>query len=263
MRALVLRAAGTNCDGETMRALELAGARPELHHLYRVAEDPSLLDRARIAVIPGGFSYGDYVAAGRILALELSHRLGGGLARFAARGGLVLGICNGFQVLVETGLLEDPDLPRASRGIALEANASGRFECRWTLLENQRCRSPWIQPGLRWPAPVAHGEGRFSVRDRAVLERLQRGGQVALRYVGASGGAASYPDCPNGSVDSIAGICDPTGRVLGLMPHPERNVAPEQHPAWTRSSGRTEGEGLDFFRRLVACAREVELSHVS
>jgi phosphoribosylformylglycinamidine synthase subunit PurQ / glutaminase len=267
--ALVLRTAGTNCDRETMQALEWAGARPALVHVQRLFEEPARLDGASILVIPGGFSYGDDVAAGRILGYQLREQLAQPLAVFVARGGLVLGVCNGFQVLVDTGLLEEPASAGAApqRQLALASNASNRFECRWITLRSERSACPWLVPGEIWPAPVAHGEGRFLARDPGALERLRERGQIALRYVrpmghdrghdGADGGTADgYPANPNGSVEDIAGICDRTGRVLGLMPHPERNLTPWHHPQWTRMPPRAEGEGLRFYRRMVALAEQ-------
>jgi len=258
-RALVLRSAGTNCDGETVRALELAGAATTLLHLNQLARDPAPLFEQQLLVIPGGFSYGDYVAAGRIFGLELRTRLFEPLQRFVAEGGFVLGVCNGFQILVELGLFL-PDAP--TRTIALTDNASNRFECRWVTLRSESCAASHLVPGELLPVPVAHGEGRFTVRDPDVLSELFARGQIALTYVdpsrpGAAGAGAApvpYPLNPNGSIANIAGICDPTGRVLGLMPHPERNLAPWNHPRWTRLGPRQEGEGVAFYRRLVEAA---------
>ena len=140
--------------------------------------------------------------------------------------------------------------------MCIRDSQSARFECRWTTLRQEECACPWIEPGLTFPVPVAHAEGRFVVRDDATLERLRANGQIALRYVASDGSAATYPDNPNGSIDDIAGLCDPTGRVLGLMPHPERNLFSHQHPRWTRLGHREEGEGLAFFRRMVKVARD-------
>ena len=252
--ALVLRTAGTNCDRETVQALELAGARTELLHLNALSAQPAQLAAAQILVIPGGFSYGDYVAAGRILGHELRHRLGEEIASFVERGGFVLGICNGFQVLVELGLIEGPRVEPSKRRMALTANDSNRFESRWVHLRNERSACEWLEQGAVWPVPVAHGEGRVALRQEGDLEALTESGQLALRYVTADGGEAGYPDCPNGSVGQIAGLCDPSGRVLGLMPHPERNITPFHHPYWTRLPERSEGEGLALFRGLVGAA---------
>lgn len=261
VRALVLRTAGTNCDGETVRALELAGcAKVELLHLRRVLAEPSRLEDVELVVFPGGFSYGDDVAAGRIFGLELRHGLLPELCAFVDRGGHVLGVCNGFQVLVESGLFEREAGASVvpARSIALHQNASNRYECRWITLRAERCAATWLEPGTLIPCPSAHGEGRLVVRDESVLRRLQQKGQIALRYARTDGTVATeYPENPSGSVQSIAGICDPTGRVLGLMPHPERNIDPWHHPHWTRlaaGGARTEGEGLAFYRRLIAAA---------
>jgi phosphoribosylformylglycinamidine synthase subunit PurQ / glutaminase len=256
-RALVLRTAGTNCDAETVRALRLAGAVPELLHWNRLIEDPGSIRRSEIVVIPGGFSYGDDVAAGRVFGMELRRGLAGGLARALAEhvehGGVILGVCNGFQVLVEAGLLDTQE-DDAERDIALTSNESNHFECRWVTLESVDCACPWIVPGERMPVPVAHAEGRFAVKGNSTLERLIENRQVALRYVGADGSEAAYPANPNGSVFDIAGLCDRTGRVLGLMPHPERTLDPWQHPHWTRLADRGEPEGVTFYRRMVEAA---------
>ncbi len=259
-KALVLRTAGINCDGETVRALQTAGAAVELTHLDRVLAEPARLESSSLLVIPGGFSYGDDISAGRVLGLELRRSLLGAVRRFVARGGHVLGVCNGFQVLVESGLFE-ADLSRESseplppRNISLTNNLSNRFECRWVHMRGSACAAEWIEDGWTMPVPVAHGEGRFVVRDEATLERLIQRRQIAWRYCDAGGAiAGEYPANPNGAVHAIAGICDPTGRVLGLMPHPERNITPHNHPNWTRMPPRSEGEGLRFYRRLVEAA---------
>jgi phosphoribosylformylglycinamidine synthase len=261
VRALVLRSAGTNCDGETVRALELAGAAVTVLHLNELVRDPARLSAHQLLVLPGGFSYGDYVAAGRVFGLELRTRLSEPLRSFVAEGGFVLGICNGFQILVELDLFL-PDAPE--RTIALTDNASNRFECRWVTLRSEASAAAHLDPGTLMPVPVAHGEGRFVVRDEGVLAELFARGQVALTYVdhaqpernpaGPSAEPVPYPLNPNGSIANIAGLCDPTGRVLGLMPHPERNLTPWNHPRWTRLGPRGEGEGLAFYRRLVTAA---------
>lgn len=262
-RALVLRTSGTNCEVETARALDLGGAETEIRHFHRTMEDPSSLEAFQLLVLAGGFSYGDDIAAGRVWGLELDHSLRDALRGFVERGGLVLGVCNGFQVLVDSGIFEPGAGPgadpasgsaRAARSIALTGNASNHYECRWVELETEDCACPWLVTGERFPVPVAHAEGRFVVRDSATLERLREGRQLALRYVIPAGAPSSYPHNPNGSVADVAGICDTTGRVLGLMPHPERNLTPWNHPHWTRLAKRDEGEGLSFYRRMVEVA---------
>ncbi len=252
-KALILRTLGTNCEDETAFALEAAGATTEVVHLNRLIEKPGLLETAQILVVPGGFSYGDDVAAGRIFGQRLRHALQAQLAAFIDGGGYVLGICNGFQVLVELGLLEGLHVPASERQVALTDNESDRYECRWVTLENQNSAASWIEPGTVWPCPVAHAEGKL-VATPETVQALEERGQIALRYTSADGSAPEYPELPNGSVGAIAGLCDATGRVLGLMPHPERNVTPWHHPRWTRLPSRDEGEGLALFRGLVAAA---------
>ena len=253
-RAIVLRAAGTNCDRETVLALERAGAQTELLHLNRVIAEPQRLDDVALVVIAGGFSHGDDIAAGRIFGLDVRYRLGNALRSFADRGGAILGVCNGFQVLVDTGLLE-PGHERAQREVALTGNDPGLYQCRWVTLKEEDCACTWLEPGQLLPCPIAHGEGRIAVKDPAILERWIQNRQVALRYVARDGSPANgYPENPNGSIADIAGLCDPTGRILGLMPHPERNIDPWQDPEWTRHEPRAEGAGLSFYRRLVEFA---------
>ena len=252
-KALVLRSSGTNCEAETARALTLAGAETDVVHCDRVLEDPARLDPYAILVFAGGFSYGDDLSAGRVWGAELRAQVGDRLTAHVAKGGLALGVCNGFQVLVESGIFQ-PDRKPSDRDIALYANGSAHYECRWVHLEVQDCRVPWLENGQRFPVPVAHAEGRFMTRDEGVLSRLREAGQVALCYTNEDGSEPEYPATPNGSAGHIAGICDPTGRVLGLMPHPERNLDPWNHPQWTRLGRRTEGEGLAFYRGMVEVA---------
>ena len=254
-RALVLRTAGTNCDQETRHALELAGAKAKLLHINRLVESPCSLAGFQILVLPGGFTYGDDVAAGKILAVELMHTLRQAFEGFIQNGGVMLGICNGFQILVKTGLLPGARFsPAEKRNITLSHNLSGKFEARWIRLkapENVVC--VLAEPGETLELPVAHGEGRLVSRNPGTLRELADNGQVVYRYAGRNESAPSYPEDPNGSADFIAGICDRSGRVFGLMPHPERYVYGCQHPRWTREGrGGAEGDGLRLFRRAVA-----------
>lgn len=253
VRAVVLRTAGTNCDAEAMHALRRAGAAPELVHLRELVERPERIRSYAIAVFPGGFTYGDDIASGVVFAVEMRDRLVPEIRRLAADGGLVLGICNGFQILTRAGLLPDTrgdGTPEAS----LLHNTSGHFECRWIRLEATTDRCAWLRRGQSVDCPVAHGEGRFVVADPAVRDRMRSAGQFALRYVNPAGGPASYPANPNGSPDDVAGVCDPSGRILGLMPHPERNVESWHHPQWTRGVGERAGEGLAVFVNGVEAA---------
>ncbi len=253
-RALVLRTAGTNCDQETVFAFRLAGAEVDLLHVNRLREAPERLAAYHILSIPGGFSYGDDLGGGQILANELLTTLCEPIERHLERGRLILGICNGFQVLVKTGLL--PGLERWKQQATLTANDSHTFEDRWTHLEAPETRCVLVESGERIYMPVAHSEGKFVVADREVLERIVAGGQVVYRYTDPDGRPAGYPWNPNGSTDNIAGICDPTGRVVGMMPHPERHCLPVHDPRWPRRGLQEEGEGLRIFRRAVNFARD-------
>jgi phosphoribosylformylglycinamidine synthase len=250
VRALVLRAPGINCDEETVAAWTLAGAEPELMHVGRLVESPAELDRFQILTIPGGFSYGDDLGAGRILATRLGTVLRDAVANFRDRGGLVLGICNGFQVLVKSGLLPGGTL----RGPATIArNASGHFEARWVRLLPTPGRTPFMADDEPIELPVAHGEGRFLAADDGALSALESAGQVVLRFADdAYRPTMEYPANPNGSPGAVAGLCDPTGRVIGLMPHPERHIDPWHHPRWTRNGVKAEGDGLRIFKNAVA-----------
>ncbi len=232
-KALVLRAAGTNCDRETQFALEQAGFEADRIHVNRILEAPELLDAYHFLVLPGGFSYGDDVAAGKILANQMLHRLAEPLNKFVEDGKLVLGICNGFQILIKSGLLPwgKVDPQEAHRDATLGWNDCGMFLDRWVHLSCDSGKCVFLPKNKIISLPIAHGEGKFVPRNDDILNRLREGDQVALRYVDAAGQAT---DNPNGSVDDIAGICDPTGRVMGLMPHPERFVQETHHPQWTR-----------------------------
>ena len=250
-RVLILRAPGANCDAEAQFAFERAGALAERVHVNRLREQPSLLMRYQILTIPGGFTYGDDVAAGKILANQLVHFLGDALRHFRDAERLILGICNGFQVLLKAGLLMPPDEDGPIATLA--HNSSGKFEDRWITLQANSERCPFLTGIDRMYLPVAHGEGRFLCREEWLLKGLEQTGQVVLRYVDPNGGPAVYPLNPNGSQGDVAGLCDATGRVMGLMPHPERHVLPTQHPRWTREGLAPEADGLALFRNAVHC----------
>jgi phosphoribosylformylglycinamidine synthase subunit PurQ / glutaminase len=252
-RAIVLRAPGTNCDEETAAAWERAGADVETWHVGRLLETPRALDSFRILTIPGGFSYGDDLGAGRIFATRLGTVLDDALRRFHDRGGLVMGICNGFQVLVRAGLLPGGPGPCAA---TLTFNDSGHFESRWIRLAPRPGITPFLKDADLIELPVAHGEGKFVTSESSSLAALESGGQVVLRYVDEGGRPTrDYPANPNGSLGAVAGLCDPTGRIFGLMPHPERHVDPLHHPRWTRRGPAVEGDGLRFFRNAVDALR--------
>ena len=252
-KALVLRSAGTNCDRETEFALAQAGFATERVHVFRLMENPALLDEVQFMVIPGGFSYGDDVAAGKILANQMLHRLADALNAFLAADKLVLGICNGFQVMIKAGILPWGNVAagEAHRDATLAWNDCGKFEDRWVHLRADSDKCVFLPKGEILALPIAHGEGKFVTRDDAVLQRLRDDDQIAVRYVDSEGNGGEFPINPNGSIDDVAGICDPTGRAMGLMPHPERFVDITHHPQWTRGGG-DRADGRLFFDNAFA-----------
>lgn len=257
VRALVLTGFGINCDNETQNALRRAGAGAERIHLNDIIADVSRLNAYHIFAVPGGFSFGDDIASGKILANRLRYKLGDALKKWIADGKLMIGICNGFQVLVKMGILPLFDGEFAQE-TTLTHNNSGRFENRWvTLRTAPGTKCVWLKDVKGLPLPIRHGEGKFVPKNDAVLKRLQANGQVVLRYTHPDGTAASgaFPWNPNGSIDDIAAICDPSGRILGLMPHPEAFVDRTNHPTWTRTDLPTEGAGLQLFRNAVEYAK--------
>ena len=257
-RVLVLSGCGINCERETAHAFGLpaVGGAPDCVHLNDLVAQPDQLDDFHIMVIPGGFAFGDDIAAGVVLAVRLRYRLERPLSKFLADGKLLLGICNGFQVLVRLGVLPAARGNEWEQEATLTTNDSAKFEDRWVHLQiDPACPSPFVQGIERLYLPVRHGEGKFLTRDDDVLRTLRTNHQIAARYSGPRGGAAPYPWNPNGSVDDVAAVCDPSGRVFGLMPHPEAYTHRTQHPRWTREALPEEGEGVAIFRNAVAFAR--------
>ncbi len=256
IRVGVLFAAGINCDEETIYAFELVGAKAERVHINQFKRAPARLQKYHIFVIPGGFSYGDYIAAGKVLAVEIKHILAEEIDRFLKSGKLILGICNGFQVLVKCGLLPAFERPFEPQTVTLDANDSNRYEDRWVYLKTERSNCVFTRnlPEIIY-LPVAHAEGKFIANSAKTLKKLNANHQVVFRYVTAEGKPASYPDNPNGSLEGIAGICDPSGRIFGLMPHPERYIYKEHHPRWQREK-LTKPDGLAIFENAVKYAKE-------
>jgi phosphoribosylformylglycinamidine synthase I len=246
VKALVLRAAGINCDVETQYALELSGCQTQRIHINAIIENPDLLKTFHILVIPGGFSYGDDVAAGKILANQIIHHLADRLNAFIESGKIVLGICNGFQVLIKTGILSKIE-QNGKQQLTITNNDSGRYEDRWVYLEPSSKKCVFIDQDRRIYLPMAHGEGKIVFENEGVLEKLKKDDRIVFRYVDENGNFGPFPINPNGSTDSIAGLCDSTGRVLGLMPHPERFVRFTQHPHWTRLKDKTRADGRTIF----------------
>lgn len=255
IRALILRAPGTNCDEETAHAFSLAGAEAVRLHVNELVKHAPVLSEFQILCLPGGFSYGDDLGSGKVLGQLLRLTLRDSLQRFRDRGGLILGICNGFQVLLQTDLLigRVGDLADA----ALTHNLQHRYEARWTRVAfpGEKCVFTRGLPAME--LPIAHGEGRLVVRDDQIVTALQASGRACAVYVTAENQPAlTFPENPSGTVAGIAGLCDETGRVFGLMPHPERFLWGWQHPSWTRdgspvAAANQPGAGLRLFQNAV------------
>jgi len=272
---IILRTAGTNCDAETAFAFEAAGAEAEMVHINEFSRAEKKLESYHILAIPGGFTYGDDIASGKILANELKFKMEAALQKFIKDGKLIIGICNGFQVLVKAGLL--PNLSGDFQTIesTLTLNDSNKFEDRWVYLK--RVQGPGMNFALQssrgqgkaqcvWTKeidsiiqlPVAHGEGKFIPRNSKILDRLKKEGLIVFEYCDGSGKSSGYPYNPNGSTENIAGICDKSGRIFGLMPHPERHITIYQNPGWTRaiSANNSKGDGFAIFKNGVNFAKK-------
>ncbi|MBI3587762.1 phosphoribosylformylglycinamidine synthase I [Candidatus Micrarchaeota archaeon] len=256
VRACVLYGFGINCDCETQHAFQSAGAFAERIHVNDLISGGRKLSEFDILAFPGGFSFGDDLGSGKVLGNKFKFNLKGELAQFVADGKLVIGICNGFQSLVKMGLLPGLEGDYFTQRATLTFNDSGKFEDRWVHLKlNPSSKCVWTRGIEGLYLPVRHGEGKFVAGD-SVLDELERNGQVVAQYVNASGGIAGYPLNPNGSLRSIAGVCDPEGRIFGLMPHPEAYNHPTNHPRWTRGGvrGVEKHLGLKVFANAVGHA---------
>lgn len=274
-RVCVLRAPGTNCDVETAYAFETCGAIADRVHLFQLLENPKSLANYQALCVPGGFSYGDDIGSGVIFASQLRSHLAETLGEFLQRDTLMLGICNGFQVLLKSGILPGgsttwPPKPDESADATLTWNDNGKYTALWVRLKVGNTKNVFLRGIDELDVPIAHGEGKLVVRDPATLDRWQQNGQCALTYVERASSPPSsgtnatqwragsppyealpFPINPNGSMANLAGLSDPSGRVLGLMPHPERFLFATQHPHWTRFGLRGEGAGMRLFRNAV------------
>jgi phosphoribosylformylglycinamidine synthase len=253
-KVAVLRAPGTNCDKETALCVESLGMKAGVVHVKKLLEKRSRIADYDGLIIPGGFSFGDHVRAGALFGKILKERFGDTLTEFCEEGKPILGICNGFQVLVEFGIL-----PEMGINSALTTNLSSRFECRWVRLRVEKNKSLFTKevPGTI-SLPVAHGEGRFLV-ESTLLDELKKRGQVVLRYAKENGDAAEghYPENPNGSLEDIAGVCNPSGLVFGLMPHPERAFYNFTYSNWTRAPrSNSWGDGYLIFKNMIDYIKE-------
>lgn len=250
-KVLIIRAAGTNCDQETIHALEMAGAECQRVHINQLLSGHLRIHPFHMIVIPGGFSYGDDISAGKVLANEMRLKLRDQLIRFVESKKPVIGVCNGFQILVKTGLLPGFEPVDEKQSATLTLNDSARFQCHWTTLKTDKSAAKWLDDmPASFELPIAHGEGKFLTLTPAVLATLKKNKQIVFRY---------SPKNPNGSLADIAGICNKTGNVVGLMPHPERFVSRYQHPNWTNRAtpnGTEWGEGYWFWEKAVNYAKQ-------
>ena len=250
-KVLILRTAGTNCDYETRYAFEKAGAKVDAVHINILLANKKLLEDYQILTLPGGFTYGDDVSAGKILANQIKYNLEEDIKTFIHEKKLILGICNGFQALTKAGLL--PAIDKQHQEATLTFNDSNKFEDRWVYLKISSNKSIFVKDGniSKMYLPIAHGEGKFVTKDETTLNKITMNHQIVFKYVNEQGEETGYPWNPNGSVRNIAGICDPTGQILGIIPHPERHVEPTQHPRWTRNGLKEFGDGFLIFRNAV------------
>ncbi len=253
VKVLMLRGPGTNRDIDTRIAFLQCGAEVDNALVGEIVRGEKRLMDYHVLVIPGGFTYGDDISAGKIMANEIRLKLGDGINKFVAEGRLVLGICNGFQALVKTGIL--PGIKgKGAQPVTLTNNDSGKFECRWVYLKvNEKSPCVFTKGMDMIYVPIAHGEGKL-VAEPGVAEKLN----IAVQYVDEKGKTgAGYPYNPNGSINDIAGICDASGRIFGLMPHPEDFIRWTQHPRWTRETPREDLYGLQIFQNAVAWAKKI------
>ncbi|MEJ2245523.1 MAG: phosphoribosylformylglycinamidine synthase subunit PurQ [Acidobacteriota bacterium] len=255
---LIITGYGLNCEDETRYAWELAGARPRCVHFNDLLENPAQLRDFSALMFIGGFSYGDHMTSGHVFALRAKHRMSGELEKFIGAGNMIMGVCNGFQIMVKLGLLPGFDKDYFTQKLSIMQNDCGTFQNRWVRLGFESDSPCIFTRGLGpIPLPVRHGEGKVFTLDKTLLERLESSGCVACRYIHPETGEStqSFPYNPNGSLNAIAGLCDPTGRIFGMMPHPEAYLYPENHPHWeVRKQNETlpeHGLGLSLFRNAV------------
>lgn len=254
-KVIVLKADGTNRDEEMAYAFKIAGAEVKIVHINDLRSGVEKLSNYKVLVLPGGFAYGDDIVSGKILAIELTSFLSVQMKKFIERKDTaILGVCNGFQVLVRTGLL--PFRKFGEMDVTLTNNDSGHFECRWVKVKiNEKNLSPFLKGmnGRILTFPIAHGEGKLFT-DSKTLRHIEDRNLVAFRYVDDDGNPTqNYPDNPNGALNAIVGLTDTTGRILGMMPHPECFVREQQHPNWRR--GKIKIDGLPLFENIVKFAK--------
>lgn len=259
---LIITGYGLNCEAESRYAWEQAGAKPDLVHVNDLLARPDRLHQYGALMFIGGFSFGDHMTSGHVFAHRLRHHLRDELGQFITKGGLILGVCNGFQIMTKLGLVPGLGGDHFKPSVALMQNDCGTFQNFWVRLRFETDSPCIFTRGIEYmDLPIRHGEGKLHPRNRATLDALEAARCVPCRYADPAGAPArKFPHNPNGSVNGIAGLCDPTGRVFGLMPHPEAFLYPEQNPQWEfRPRGADKprhGDGLKLFENAVRCLRE-------
>ncbi len=256
-KVLIITGYGVNCEAESEHAWKLAGAEPKRVHLNDLLDDPGQLDDFAAMMFIGGFSYGDHMTSGHVFALRVKHHMQAQLQKFIDDGKLIVGICNGFQVMTKMGLLPGLDGDYFEPKVSLMQNDCGTFQNFWCDIRFEAGSPCVFTKGLgTLPLPIRHGEGKIFTLDSELVERMEAQGCVAARYVDEDNRPTQeFPANPNGSLNAIAGLCDPTGRIFGMMPHPEAYLFPENHPNWDRQKldGKLpeQGLGLELFRNAV------------
>lgn len=256
-KVLIVTGYGVNCEAESEHAWRLAGADPQRVHLNDLLSDPAQLERFDAMMFIGGFSYGDHMTSGHVFALRVKHHMQKELEKFIADGKLILGVCNGFQVMTKMGLLPGLAGDYFTLKVSLMQNDCGTFQNFWCKIRFEESSPCVFTQGLGTiPFPIRHGEGKIFTLDAALLDAIEEAGCVAARYVDADNNPTQqFPDNPNGSLHAIAGMCDPTGRIFGMMPHPEAYLFPENHPNWDRQKLEgvlpEQGLGLKLFKNAV------------
>ena len=246
-KALILSGYGINCEHESRYAFEKSGGVADIVHINRIIENPKMLEEYNLLVFPGGFSFGDDLGSGKVFANKLKYRLHDPIKDFVNSNKLVIGICNGFQMLVKLGILPSADFRQK---VTLAANDSGKFEDRWVFLKINQASPCLFTTGMDYLLlPVRHGEGKFIAPDD-VMKEIEEKNLIAMQYVDRYGKPADYPYNPNGSMQNIAGICDETGGIFGLMPHPEAFNIPQNCPYWP-FGGVKDASGLKIFKNAV------------
>ena len=264
-KALIITGDGLNCEDETKYAFELAKAEPKLVHITNILDCDYNINDAQMLALIGGFTNGDHLGAGTVQAVRFRYKLRDDLQKFIEKKKPIIAICNGFQTAVNMGILPGINQDYRKRSVTLMANDSGVFEDRWVYLRaNQDSPCIWTKGIKQLFVPVRHGEGKFYTPEEDVIDKLFENNQVVLQYTGKNfvRPTQDYPLNPNGSLESIAGVCDETGTIFGLMPHPEAYLHPHNHPDWTyhKAIGKKlpkEGQGVKIFKNAVKYVKEM------